>query len=182
MFEEILNTKNKTKINFANTQNEKAYFLGEYKERVIAALNKDQLIEDGFYPEIEVALKHKEAKIMKISRDIPFNKIKIYVKKAEKLNVRYLLVDGISYRGNIGLIVASDECLSENIENPIIRDMDEDFTEAGLGENFSKAIGKKICSDCYGEIDQKLPEKKELFIKKSFMDRFFGAKCPICKK
>ena len=53
-----------------NKQIEKNIFLGEYKERVIAALTKEEVEEKGVYKEIIQALKTKEAKNLKIARDI----------------------------------------------------------------------------------------------------------------
>ena len=102
-------------------QLEKNIFLGEYKERVIAALTKEEVEEKGVYKEIIQALKTKEAKNLKIARDIEFSKIKDYVAEAEKIGINYQLVDGLSYSGNIGLVVSADDALENPVENPIIK-------------------------------------------------------------
>jgi len=126
---------------FLKIQVEKSYYLGEYKERVLGALNKNQIIEDGVYPEIISLMEEKEAYLLKLSRDIEIKKLKPYIMHAEKINLRYELVDGLSYRGNIGLIVVSESALELQKEDVVIRDMDQDFIDVGLGEVFSKNRG-----------------------------------------
>ncbi|MDN5304574.1 MAG: hypothetical protein PWP46_1460 [Fusobacteriaceae bacterium] len=169
------------KKQFLKTQNEKSLYLGEYKERVIAALKKDQILEDDVYQEILDAINSKDAYILKMSRDLELKKLKPYIEEAEKTGLKYQLVDGITYIGDIGLIVAAKDALDEIKDNVVIRDMDQDFIDAGLGEIFSKNRGKKICSDCYEEVEDKLPQYLGEFKKINFLDKLIGVKCPICK-
>lgn len=179
--QDIITETEKSKRGFIKRQSEKNLYLGEYKERVIVALNKDEIIEDDIYVEIEEALKTKTCFGMKMARDIPLKKLKPYIKIAENLKVNYTLVDGISYQGEIGLIVYSEEALDEQAENLVIRDMDQDYIDAGLGEKFSKNRGKKICKDCFDELEYKMPEKVNEFKKINIFHRLMGEKCPICK-
>ena len=179
-FDEFLDEKEKNKLDFFRTQNEKNFYLGEYKERVVAALQKDQVIEDDIYPEILDAMKGADVLMMKMSREIPFENLKPYIMAAEKLGVRYELVDGLAYRGDIGLVVISKLPLEKDEDDLIIRDMDQDFIDVGLGEIFSKNRGKKICKKCYNELSEKLPEYKDSFKKISIVEKLFGYKCPIC--
>ncbi len=181
-FDEFLDENEKHKMNFIKTQSEKNIYLGEYKERVVAALNKDQVIEDDVYPEILNAMKRADVKRIKLSREIPFENLKPYIMAAEKIGVRYELVDGLSYRGEIGLVVVSDEALDNKEKDLVIRDMDQDFIDVGLGEVFSKNRGSRICKKCYKEVEEKLPEYKDSFRKINFAEKFFGFKCPICKQ
>ena len=81
----IIKKIEKEKDRAYSKQLEKNIFLGEYKERVIAALTKEEVEEKGVYKEIIQALKTKEAKHLKISRDIEFSKIRDYVIEAEKM-------------------------------------------------------------------------------------------------
>jgi uncharacterized protein YueI len=178
----IINEKEVKKLAFLKTQSEKSFFLGEYKERVIAGLTKLQIIEDAVYPEIIESIKDYRAVILKMARDVPLKKLKPYIKEAERVNLRYELVDGISYMGDVGLIIAAKDALEEQSENIIIRDMDQDFIDAGLGEIFSKNRGKKIDSECYEKLLKKLPKYADEFKKLNIMDRLLGRKCPICKK
>ncbi len=180
--EKIIYEKEARKLAFLKTQSEKGFFLGEYKERVIAGLTKLQIIEDAVYPEIIESIRDKRAVILKMSREIKLNKLKPYIREAEKVKLKYELVDGISYLGDVGLIVAAKEAIEEQMENLIIRDMDQDFIDAGLGEIFSKNRGKKIDSECYEKVLEKLPQYANEFKKLNIIDRLLGRKCPICKK
>ena len=87
-FDEFLDEKEKNKLDFFRTQNEKNFYLGEYKERVVAALQKDQVIEDDIYPEILDAMKGEDVLMMKMSREIPFENLKPEIMAAEKLGVK----------------------------------------------------------------------------------------------
>ena len=100
---------------------EKNVFLGEYKERVLAALTVEQVREKGIYPEIEKALEDKEAKKMIISREMDFNDIKKYINLAQKKNISYKMIDSLLYTGKIGLVVASDDALSNPPGNPVVK-------------------------------------------------------------
>jgi len=178
---DMIEVQNKTKKEFAKTQSEKSLFLGEYKERVIAGLAKDQIEEDDIYEEILKAMEDENAYILKMSRDLPLKKLKPYIQKAEELKLKYQLVDGISYYGNIGLVVASKEALHNPPNNIVIRDMDQDFIDAGLGEIYSKNKGSKLCKKHYHKLEEKLPEYKNDFKKLDFLDKIIGRKCIICK-
>lgn len=179
-FKNIADEKHKRNIKFAKTQREKDYYLGEFKENVIVALHKDQLEEDDVYSEILEAMRRSEAVLLKMRRDVPLKKLKPYIDEAEKIGLKYQLVDGLSYVGDVALIVVSKEAKENSQENVVVRDMDQDFIDAGLGEVFSKARGKKLCRKCYKEVEEKLPEYKNSFKKMGILDKLIGNKCPVC--
>lgn len=178
---ESLDEEKRVANSFAKTQIEKSYYLGEYKERVLGALNKDQIIEDDIYPEIIDLMGRKEAYLLKISRDVEIKKIKPYIAHAEKIGLKYQLVDGLGYRGDIGLVVVSESALEFQNENLVIRDMDQDFIDVGLGEVFSKSMGLSICSEHYNDVKKKLPNYINEFKKINLLGKFLGQKCPICQ-
>ncbi len=181
-YKDIMNERDKTKIRFVKTQIEKGEYLGEFKENIIVALTKEQLEEDDVYPEIIEAMKESDVLSIKMSREVALKSLKPYIKEAEKLKLRYQLVDGLSYRGNIGLVVVSKDALENNGEDLVVRDMDQDFIDAGLGEQLSKARGKKICKECYKKVKKNLPEYLGSFKKAGLIDKMFGFKCPGCTK
>lgn len=178
--DEMMIEKERRTMQFHETQNEKNEYLGEYKERVIAALKKDQLLEDGIYDEILLKLKDENSYMLKMARDIPLKKLKPYIKEAENLNVRYELVDGIKYSGDIGLVLVSKNALDQEIENPVVGDIDDEFARAGLEGVYSKYRGKKLCKKCYKKIEDKLPQYIDEFKKLTFIDRLLGEKCMCC--
>lgn len=181
-FKNIIDEREKGKIRFVKSQVEKAYYLGEFKENVIAALHKDQLEEDGVYAEIIEAMKVKSAILIKMRRDVSLKKLKPYIDEAEKLGIKNQLVDGISYRGDVALVVISEDAFENSDENLVVRDMDQDFIDAGLGEELSKARGKKICKSCFEKVEKSLPKHKGSFKKMSLFDKLLGHKCPACGK
>ncbi len=178
---DLLDKKEKRMNRIHNVQSEKKYYLGEYKERVLVALNIDQLIEDGVYPEIIDTMKDPRAEVMKMRRDVGLKYLKPYIKEAEKINFRYEIIDGLSYIGDIGLVVVSKEAVEVKEEELIVRDVDQDFLDVGLGEEFSKNQGKHICNKCYIKIEDKLPEYLENYKKINIIDKLLGNKCPICR-
>jgi uncharacterized protein YueI len=165
-----------------NRQLEKNIFLGEYKERVIAALTKEEVEEKGVYKEIIQALKTKEAKNLKIARDIEFSKIKDYVDEAEKIGINYQLVDGLSYSGNIGLVVSANDALENPVENPIIKSIPERFRDKGLDIIYYESLGEKICEFHKKIIHDELPEFEDKYREITLIDRVLGVKCPIDEK
>lgn len=181
-YKEVLNEREKAKIRFVKTQMEKGDYLGEFKENVIVALKKDQLEEDDIYPEIIEVLKEDDVSLLKMRRDVSLNRLKPYIRVAEELGIRYQLVDGLSYRGDIALVVVSKEPLDNAEEDVLIRDMDQDFIDAGLGEELSKARGKKICKKCYKKIQDTIPEYLGDFKKMGLLDKILGNKCSGCRK
>ncbi len=178
---EIIDAKDKRMNRIYNVQQEKKYYLGEYRERVLAALKVDQLVEDELYVEIVEAMKDPKAKFLKLRRDVGLKFLKPYIKEAEKLNFRYELIDGLSYLGDIGLIVASDLALDNEDQELVIRDMDQDFLDVGLGYEFSKNQGKHVCNQCHIIIKDKLPQYLDKFERLNFIDKLMGKKCPVCR-
>jgi len=179
---EFIDKKEKNTIQFHKRQGEKNQYLGEYKERIIALLYKDQLIEDDVYSEILEEMKSPQCYLLKLAREVGLEKLKPYIKEAEKIKLKYQLVDGLNYIGNVGLILVAKEALNERKENLAIRDMDQDFIDIGLGEVFSKARGKKICKKCYKKVEDEIPKYKDEFKKLNILDRLFGKQCAICEK
>lgn len=178
---EQLEENRKLSNSFAKIQAEKSFFLGEYKERILGALNKDQIIEDDIYPEILELMASKEAKLLKLSRDVDLKKLKPYIGQAEKMGLKYQLVDGLLYKGEIGLVVVSDSAVENQKESLVIRDMDQDFIDSGLGEIFSKNRGAFLCSKHYEQLNKTLPNYINEFKKIDLLGKLIGRKCPICQ-
>ena len=157
---------------------EKNIFLGEFKERVLAALTREQVKEKGIYPEIEKALENKEAKKMIISREMDFNDINL----AKDKGIAYKMIDSLLYTGEIGLVVASDDALSKPLENPIVKTKEEIFKEKNLPPVYYKSIGSKICEFHREIIKNELPEYEHSYKEIGFVDSLLGTRCPICEK
>lgn len=172
----------KTKDRVLEVKLERNMFLGEYKERVLVALTFDEVMEKGIYYEVEKALENIEAKKLLISREIDFKFIKKYIEIAKSKNKPYKMIDSLLNVGDIGLVVVSDDAISNPLENPIVISKKENFKEHKLNEIYYMAMGQKICKFHYEIIKKELPEYEKNYSEIGFMDSLFGTTCPICKK
>lgn len=178
---DLLDEKEKKMNHLYNIQHEKKYYLGEYRERIIIALKIDQLVEDEVYLEVVEAMKSGSAKVLKLRRDTGLKYLKPYIKEAEKLDFRYELIDGLDYLGDIGLVVVSEKALDNEEDELVVRDMDQDFLDAGLGYEFSKNQNKSICNECYLKVEDKLPGYLNKFKRLNILDKLMGTSCPVCR-
>lgn len=176
----LIDEKERVKINFHKTQAEKAYFLGELKENIILAVSKEKL-NGKLLMQVTEAMNRKDVVLLKIRRDIPLKNIKIYIKEAEKIGIKYRLVDAVSFFGDIGLVIVSKEKLDENREI-LAKERGHEYREKGLPKYFADYEGKKICKKHYLMIFEKLPQYIDRFKRLTFVNKLLGEKCPICTR
>ena len=179
---DVMNNIEKIKDRALAATIEKNSFLGEYKERVLAALTFDEVNEKGIYNEIEKALGDKEAKKMIVSREVDFKCIKKYLDMAKSKHIPCKMMDNLLNTGEVCLVVASDDALNHPLENPIVESKIEKIREKNLPDIYYKAIGKKLCSFHSDIIEKEIPEYKDYYGKIEFLDSLFGTKCPVCQK
>ena len=172
----------KMKDKVARARVERNNYLGEYKERVIVALTKSELSEKNIYPEVKKAVMKKIASQMIISRDTDLSKIKKYIRLSQEMKLPCKMVDGLSYVGDIGLVVVSKEALKNPKDDPVPLSFEERILNSGLDEIFYKSMGKKISKKYYDIIKEKLPELLAYYKPITFLDRITGTKCPIVEK
>jgi len=180
--DDVMNKIEKIKDRALAATIEKNSFLGEYKERVLAALTFDEVNEKGIYNEIEKALGDKEAKKMIVSREVDFKCIKKYLDIAKSKHISCKMMDNLLNTGEVCLVVASDDALNHPLENPIIESKIEKIREKNLPDIYYKAIGNKLCSFHSDIIEKEIPEYKDYYGKIEFLDSLFGTKCPVCQK
>ena len=179
---DVMKNIEKIKDRALATTLERNSFLGEYKERVLAALTFDEVREKGIYDEIEKALENKEAKKMIVSREVDFKCIKKYLDMAKNKHVSCKMMDNLLNTGEVCLVVASDDALNHPLENPIIESKIEKIREKNLPDIYYKAMGNKICDFHSDIIEKEIPEYRNYYGKIEFLDSLFGTKCPICQK
>lgn len=178
--EEELIERDRAQNKFLQTQAEKNIYLGEYKERVIIALTKAQLLRGEIYPEvIEIMKSDLDVRILKMTREVPIKNLKPYIELAERVELTYTLVDGLSYHGDIGLVLASNEALLKQRDPLIPETINSDLIEEGL-EDYIEHIGEKICSHCLTELAERIPQRVKSFRHVTYFDAFLGYHCPIC--
>ena len=179
---DVMKNIEKIKDRALATTIERNSFLGEYKERVLAALTFDEIEEKGTYNEIEKALEDKEAKKMIVSREVDFKCIKKYLDIAKSKHISCKMMDNLLNTGEVCLVVASDDALNQPLENPIVESKIEKIREKNLPDIYYKAIGNKLCSFHSDIIEKEIPEYKDYYGKIEFLDSLFGTKCPVCQK
>jgi uncharacterized protein YueI len=97
-------------------RSEKILYLGEFRERVLKVLTKDQVDDSVLYPEIEEALKNPHAARLLLDGDLDYEFRAKYIKLARKYNKSYKVINDPDLKGEIGLVVASDQAVDvENI-------------------------------------------------------------------
>ena len=180
--DDVMNKIEKIKDRALAATIEKNSFLGEYKERVLAALTFDEVNEKGIYNEIEKALGDKEAKKMIVSREVDFKCIKKYLDIAKSKHISCKMMDNLLNTGEVCLVVASDDALNHPLENPIVESKIEKIRGKNLPDIYYKAIGNKLCSFHSDIIEKEIPEYKDYYGKIEFLDSLFGTKCPVCQK
>ncbi len=172
-----------TKERAINAQIERSLFLGELKERVILALTKNQMLEKTIYTEFIDALNRADAVKIVLSRDVRFDRIQSYVKEAIKLKKEHKIVDGLSYTGEVGLVVvANDVTLPLTEDGIFILNTLDKILKKGLSKIYYESFNKKICTFHYDIIKNEIPEYLNKYKEISAFDRFFNMKCPICEK
>ena len=180
--DDLMREVEKTKNRAMNAQAERTRYLGEFKERVIVALTKEQVAEDEIYIEVANAMKNREATKMIFSREVPLEKIERYIKKAEEAQIQHKSVDGLLYFGDVGLIIAADDALKAPIEDVFVKSIADKFSEKRLNQIYYQSFSKKICQFHLKVIKEEMQEYKDEYQEISFVDKLFGMKCPICEK
>ncbi|MGL5963665.1 MAG: DUF1694 domain-containing protein [Fusobacteriaceae bacterium] len=178
---EIRDAQFQTRKKFFETQAEKEMYLQEFKENIIISLNKEDIESGVLYPEIIEAMHEPDAVLLKMRRDIPLKFLKPYIEVAEKIGLRYTLIDALSFIGDVGLVIVSKEAMENSEQDLEIDSIEKKFIENGLSTAYPKNFGKKICKKHYNILSEKLPLYRGSFKKFKFIDKIFGQICPICE-
>lgn len=155
---------------------EKSAFLGEFKERVLRAMTKEQVAENAVYVEIVQALQDKRAARLIFSGDIDHHYTDKYVQFARKFGKPYVIRHDQKYKSNIGLLVAANQAV--DADQVMVESRAERLAGLGLPPAVIKAAGGKVCGECYALIEKTAPEELINYERLSFFDRLTGEKCP----
>lgn len=178
---EIRDAQFQTRKKFFQTQAEKEKYLQEFKENIIISLNKDEIESGVIYPEIIEAMHEPDAILLKMRRDIPLKFLKPYIEVAEKISLRYTLIDALSFVGDVGLVIVSKEAMDNENHNLTMDSIEQKFIEKGLSPAYPRNFGKKICKKHYKLLSETMPLYRGSFQEFSLIDRIFGQICPICE-
>jgi uncharacterized protein YueI len=159
---------------------EKNRFLGEFEERVIAYLTEDQIKEKALYPEVKDTLKKEEAYKLIIRGDIAKNYISEYIEWARKEGVRFNRKNSPEFRGDVALAVVGKDAVSQQFGR--IPEREEKLQKKGVSDKIIKNAGSLLCSDCWKELMDKVPEEKINYKKAGIFDKITGTSCIGCQK
>lgn len=116
---------------------------------------------------------------MIVSRDVDLSKLKKYIYLAKQMKISCKMIDGISYTGEVGLVVIADDEVKNRSEDPVVLSFKERILNSGLDIVFYQAMGKKISKKYYEIIKEKLPELVDYYEPIGFFDKITGTICPI---
>lgn len=156
---------------------EKRRLLGQFRERVIKVLTKEQLTEDWFYTDILEAIKDQRSSkvLVKGNYRKPARK---YTDYAVKYNKRVIISDNPEYLGDIVFVVAADDAV--DVENIAVENAAAVMRRQGVPEEFIQAGSGKLCKKHYRQINDIMKNVDHNFKKISFLDRLAGEKCSVC--
>ncbi len=178
---DILEEIEKQKDRAALAMAERNSYLGIYRERVILALTREEVEEKIVYKEVERALKSEDAIQMTLARVVDLKYLKKYINLADEFNINCKLVDGLSYVGDIALVVSASDAI-KNKREIIVKSHLEQIRDAGLDDIYYESLGKKISSKHIRIIKEKLPDLADEYIEITIWEKLFGMECPIDKK
>ncbi|MBS4173388.1 YueI family protein [Bacillus sp. FJAT-49736] len=95
---------------------EKKKYLGTYRERIIVALTKSQVMEKSVYPEVEDFIKTNPDANLLVNGDLLYSAISKYLQIAKKYGNNFSIVTNHTNSTNIGLVLAHSYAIDkENI-------------------------------------------------------------------
>ncbi len=154
-------------------KDEKAKFLGQFKERVLKALTFEQVEQAGVYPEVVEAIKDSRADKLIINRNVDNKAAKEYIELSREAALSFKRVQSPDFVGDIGLVVASNQAVK--VDNVLLDDSNQD--DNTLPQEILSAKGKKICTECYEKVKEIAPEKVSEYKKLSIIDKLLGVEC-----
>lgn len=181
MEKEILKNVEKSKDRLANILYERNQFLGIYKERVLVALTEEEVKERLIYPEVKKALEKVVATKMVLTRRVDMKYLKKYINLANMYKVDCKIVDGLSYVGNISLVVSADDAVDIK-RDPVVKSRLEIIKDRGMPLAYYDALGKKVSKRYLKIIKKLLPELLDQYKELTFFDKLCGEKCPLEEK
>lgn len=188
------NLEDETLINFANKdtfsatvasgmgnielkRGEKRRFLGQFRERIIKVLTKEQLAVNWYYTDILEAIEDQRSSkvIVKSNYRKAARKYTTYAVKNHK---QVIISDNPEYIGDIVFVVAADDAV--DVENITVENAVDVMRRKGVPEEFIHAGSGKLCNGHYKQINSIMNVEMHPFKKLSLLDRLAGEKCSVC--
>lgn len=151
---------------------EKRKWLGEFRERVILGLRRDQVTEIGAFNVVKEALRDSEAGMIIVNNNVPMDVNARYMGLAKEMKKDYKSVAS-NYDQAMGLVVAGLGPVNRSNVIPEVQTLPDKFRDAKY---------KEICPECYEELHNIDPDMAKKFKKLNFIDKILGIYCGACGK
>lgn len=159
---------------------ERSYYLGELRERILVALTAAQVEERGIYAEVVQALKDPRASLLILRRDVSLEHAAEYIALAQKQKVAFKRVDAPEFRGEIGLVVVAADAVE--VPEVLVMDRKTRLLELGFSAEMIDAVGKPLCHDCWHKLAEKAPEELANYRRITWVDVLMGTRCQVCSE
>ncbi|SFP99682.1 YueI family protein [Salibacterium halotolerans] len=121
---------------------EKRRFLGTFRERVLLALTKKQVMQKGTFLEVEQMLQHHPDAVMVVNGKLGYKAVSAYTKLADSYGVESQRITSLNKETDIGLVLAKEEAVHK--EDIFV---EESVSTGGRGEDqrswWKKLLGIK---------------------------------------
>ncbi|AOT70066.1 YueI family protein [Geosporobacter ferrireducens] len=154
-------------------QDEKRRWLGEFRERVVFALTEDQIKRREAKKVLEEKIKNGEAKKLIMNMKIAPEISGRFMELAAKYDLDYKSVDLPNQKGDIALVLASDDAV--NVENVVLEEL------PSMPDKFYQSRSRKLCKDHMEELKNEAPMYVDEFEEVTFFDKMVGIKCGVCE-
>jgi uncharacterized protein YueI len=92
---------------------EKRKFLGTFRERIILALKKGQVMELDIYPQVEKGIQENLDAQLLLNGNISYEMLSKYVRLAKKYRIEHTIVANMEHDTEIGLVLAMDHAIDK---------------------------------------------------------------------
>ncbi|AIF50402.1 YueI family protein [Pelosinus sp. UFO1] len=161
-------------------RDEKRYHLGEFKERILRKLSKKQVTEAAIYPEVFQTLKDQRVNKLILNGEIDRSSIEKYRVLARRVNKNCTVRIDPSFKGDTGLVVASNQAVEEQEITVVDRSLR--LQRLGLSTALIQAAGKKVCRECIKRIVEVDENELINYHQLTWIDRLGGERCPVHSK
>lgn len=110
---------------------ERKKYLGTLRERIVVALTKKQVMENGVYPEVVQLMKEHPGSTLLLNGELDYSYLSDYIASANKTGTPFSIVSNKSHDTNIGLVLAYEYAIDK--EEIFIEKQEKKETEIKKG-------------------------------------------------
>lgn len=157
---------------------EKQRYLGEFRERVVAAIRYDQAGDKEVVKQVERLLQQPQVSTVKIHVNLSYKTAKRYHDLARRFGKNHTLVSASGYKQDYAVILASDIAVEK--EDIHVKTRYDRLRDRGVPKAIIEAVGKDLCEACRVVLKEKTPEELRRYGALNRLDRFLRKTCAAC--